>query len=117
MAQLKDLLAELAKIEGVLAALVVARDGLVIEGMAAEDVDVEAVGAIVSSHMATAESTGGELAKGKPRALLIEYDQGLIAVGPAGPDALLVVVGNGKCNLGRLRLEMKRNSDLASGLV
>jgi len=40
-----------------------------------------------------------------------------VAVGPAGPDALLVVVGNARCNLGRIRLEMKRNSQLAAALV
>jgi len=117
VSQIKDVLAELAKVEGVLAVLVVGRDGFVIEGISTEDVDLEGVAAIVASNMAAAEAMGTEMVRGMIRGLLMEFEEGPVAVGPAGPDALLVVVGNARCNLGRIRLEMKRNSQLAAALV
>jgi hypothetical protein len=118
MSQLKDVLLDLAKVEGVLAALVVGRDGFVVEGMSSEEsVDLEAVGAIVASNIAAADSMGREMARGTLRSMLLEYDDGPVCVGPAGPDAVLVVVGGRNANLGRIRLEMRRNSQLAAALV
>ena len=118
MSQLKDVLVDLAKVEGVLAALVVGRDGFVVEGMTTEEsVDLEAVGAIVASNISAADSMGREMARGTLRNMLLEYDEGPVAVGPAGPDAVLVVVGSKQANLGRIRLEMRRNSQLAAALV
>ncbi len=118
MSQLKDVLTDLAKVEGVVAVLVVGRDGFVVEGMASEEsVDLEAVGAIVASNIAAADSMGREMVRGGIRNLLLEYDDGPVAIGPAGPDAMLVVVGGREANLGRIRLEMRRNSQLAAALV
>ncbi|MDR7544985.1 MAG: roadblock/LC7 domain-containing protein [Armatimonadota bacterium] len=118
MSQLKDVLMDLSKVEGVLAALVVARDGFVVEGLATdESVDLEAVGAIVASNIAASDSMGREMARGGMRNILIEFDEGPVAIGPAGPDAVLVVVGSRQANLGRIRLEMRRNSQLAAALV
>ncbi len=118
MSQLKDVLADFAKVEGVLAALVVSRDGFVVEGVTSEDsVDLEAVGAIVASNLAAADSMGREMVRGTIRNLLLEFDEGPVAIGPAGPDAMLVVVGTRQANLGRIRLEMRRNSQLAAALV
>ena len=82
-----------------------------------ESVDLEAVGAIVASNIAAADSMGREMARGTLRNMLLEYDEGPVAVGPAGPDAVLVVVGSKQANLGRIRLEMRRNSQLAAALV
>jgi predicted regulator of Ras-like GTPase activity (Roadblock/LC7/MglB family) len=118
MSQLKDVLMDLSKVEGVLAALVVGRDGFVVEGMTSEEgVDLEAVGAIVAGNIAASESMGREMSRGTLRSTLVEFDDGPIAIGPAGPDAVLVVVGNRQANLGRIRLEMRRNSQLAAALV
>lgn len=118
MSQLKDVLMDLVKVEGVIAALVVGRDGFVVEGLTTEEaVDLEALGAIVASNLAAADSMGREMGRGSLRSLLLEYDDGPVAVGPAGPDAVLVVAGGRQANLGRIRLEMRRNSQLAAALV
>jgi len=118
MSQLKDVISDLAKVEGVVAVLIVGRDGFVVEGMTSEEaIDLEAVGAIVASSMAAADSMGREMSRGAMRSMLLEYDDGPIAVGPAGPDAMMVVVGGKQANLGRIRLEMRRNSQLAAALV
>src|SRR3989304_2730055 len=85
MSQIKDVLAELAKVEGVLAVLVVGRDGFVIEGISTEDVDLEGVAAIVASNMAAAEAMGTEMVRGMIRGLLMEFEEGPVAVGPLPP--------------------------------
>lgn len=118
MSQLRDVLMDLSKVDGVLATLVVGRDGFVVEGMSGdENVDLEAVGAIVASNIQASDSMGREMTRGTMRNMLIEFDDGPVAIGPAGPDAVLVVVGNKQANLGRIRLEMRRNSQLAAALV
>ncbi len=118
MSQLRDVLVDLTKVEGVVAALVVGRDGFVVEGMTTEEtVDLEAVGAIVASNISAADSMGREMVRGPLRSMLLEFDDGPVAVGPAGADAILVVVGTKQANLGRIRLEMRRNGQLAAALV
>lgn len=118
MSQLKDVLMDLSRVDGVLAVFVVGRDGFVVEGLAAEEaVDLEAMGAIVASNVQASDSMGRELGRGSLRSLLLEFEDGPVSIGPAGPDALLVVVGNRQANLGRIRLEMRRNSQLAAALV
>src|SRR3972149_7314242 len=108
MSQIKDVLAELAKVEGVLAVLVVGRDGFVIEGISTEDVDLEGVAAIVASNMAAAEAMGTEMVRGMIRGLLMEFEEGPVAVGPAGPGALRGGVGTARPHPGRIPPGMER---------
>lgn len=105
---LRGILDGLMKLEGVSAALVVGRDGFVIESVSAEGIDADAVGAIAASGLGAAESMGGELHLGPLGSILIEYEMGPVAVSLAGPDAVLAVVGDQKANLGRLRIEMRK---------
>lgn len=118
MSQLKDVLADMTRVDGVVAAMIVGRDGFVVEGMTSEErVDLEALAAIVASNISAADSMGKEIGRGVLRTMLLEYDDGPVAVGPAGADAVMVVVGTRQANLGRVRLEMRRNSQLAAALV
>jgi len=105
---LRGILDGLLKVEGVTAALVIGRDGFIIESATAHPVDTDAVGAIAASSLTASESMGEELKLGTLGAILIEYALGPVAVTPAGPDAVLAVVGNQSVNLGRLRIEMRR---------
>lgn len=105
---LRGILEGLLRVEGVTAAMVVGRDGFVIESVSTQGAESDSVGAIAASALASAEAMGGELHAGQLGAILIEYDQGPVAVSPAGPDAVLAVVGNQSVNLGRLRIEMRK---------
>ncbi len=105
---LRGILDGLMKIEGVTAALVVGRDGFIIEAASEDGADLEAVGAIAAGSLSSAEAMGGELHMGPPTSLLIEYEGGPVAVSPAGADGVLAVVGKQHANLGRLRIEMRR---------
>lgn len=105
---LRGILDSLLKVEGVIAALVVGRDGFVIEAAAVNTLDTDSVGAIAASSLAASDAMGEALTLGALDAILIEYEQGPVALTPAGPDAVLAVVGDQSANLGRVRVEMRK---------
>jgi len=105
---LRGILDGLLKVEGVIAALVVGRDGFVIEAAVVNTLDTDSVGAIAASSLAASDAMGEALTLGALDAILIEYEQGPVALTPAGPDAVLAVVGDQSANLGRVRVEMRK---------
>jgi predicted regulator of Ras-like GTPase activity (Roadblock/LC7/MglB family) len=108
-ASLKDVLGDLTKKPGVIAAAVVSRDGFVIEGLTSEEeLDLDALGALTSSALIGWESIGADMSAGGPQMLLVEFESGPISVSPVAGDAVLVVMGNRLCNLGRMRIEASR---------
>ncbi len=105
---LRGILDSLLQVEGVMAALVVGRDGFVIESVSVNPIDTDSVAAIAASSLTAAEAMGGALQLGTMGSILIEYELGPVAVTPAGPDAVLAAVGNQGANLGRVRMEMRK---------
>jgi len=107
---LKGILDGLMKIDGITAAMVVGRDGFVIESATngGEGLESDTVGAIAASSFGSFGQMGGELRLGALDSILLEYEMGPVAVSPAGPDAVLAVVADRQANLGRLRIEMRR---------
>ena len=105
---LRGILDALLKVEGVTAAMVVGRDGFTIESVSANSFDTDSVAAIAASSLTAAEAMGETLQLGAMGTILIEYEQGPVAVTPAGPDAVLAVIGNQGANLGRVRIEMRK---------
>lgn len=108
MSDLRKVLGEFTQLDGVSAALVVGRDGFVIEGAATEDVDLETLGAVTASSLAASDALSVDLGRGRLFGLLLEYEAGPLVVAPVGSEAMLVIVGNGTANLGRIRLELKK---------
>lgn len=96
------------KSTGMSAVVVSGLDGLVIEAVAAEEMDADMIGASVASAFGDAEAMGGELNAGVPVSILAEFEDGLVAVASAGPEALLAVVGKRLANPGRVRLAARR---------
>ena len=105
---LRGILDGLLTVEGVVAALVVGRDGFVIEAAAVNTLDTDSVGAIAASSLAASDAMGEALTLGALDTILIEYEQGPVALTPAGPDAVLAVVGDQNANLGRVWVEMRK---------
>ena len=109
MAPLKNLLGELVKIEGVTTAVVVGRDGFVIDGASAHGaLDADAIGAVISTGIGSAEVMGGELKLGAMSQSMFEYNEGIIVMSLAGPEAILAVVADIKANLGNVRYQVKK---------
>ncbi|TMJ01807.1 MAG: dynein regulation protein LC7 [Bacillati bacterium ANGP1] len=105
---LRGILEALLKVEGVTAAMVVGRDGFAIEAVSSGSVETDSVAAIAASSVTAAEAMGETLKLGAMGTILLEYELGPVAVTPAGPDAVLAVVGNQSANLGRVRIEMRK---------
>lgn len=118
MAILKDLLADLAKVEGVNAAVVVGRDGFVIEGVSdTSSMDIEAVGAVISTGIGSAEMMGRELKVGAMTQALVEYKNGILVTSLLGRDAVLAVAADVTANLGNVRYQIKkRGQEIESSL-
>jgi predicted regulator of Ras-like GTPase activity (Roadblock/LC7/MglB family) len=118
MSNLKSLINDFVKVDGINAAVVVGRDGFVIEGISNDGkLDVEAVGAVISTGLGSSEMIGRELSVGTLTQSMIEYDGGVLVMGTLGKDSLLCLVCQPGANLGNVRLQMKKRSpELASAL-
>src|SRR5205085_11869056 len=83
MVDLKQTLSRFLSIPGVRLAVVVGRDGLMIEGLARDGKeDLEAVGAMMTTGLNTAEALGQEISRGNVAGGLNEYGYGLVSVEP-----------------------------------
>jgi predicted regulator of Ras-like GTPase activity (Roadblock/LC7/MglB family) len=111
MPSIKSLLSELVKVEGINAAVVVGRDGFVIEGMTGGGrLDIEAVGAVISTGIGSSEVMGQSLKVGEMTQAMIEYKDGVIVMGLLGKNAILAIVADSKANLGNVRYQLKQRS-------
>ena len=109
MADLRDLLSRLARVEGITAAVLVSRDGFVIEsaGIGA-DLDAEALGAVISSSISVIEDAGRELKAGDLNQAMLEYENGIVMISLVGSDAILAVKAGLRLNLGNIRYQVKK---------
>ena len=104
MVDLKQMLSRFLAIPGVRQAILVGRDGLLIEGMTREaKEDIEAVGAITTSSFSTAEALNKEINRGSLVGVLMEYEHGLVSIDPLGDFALVVTLSDNASNIGRVR--------------
>jgi predicted regulator of Ras-like GTPase activity (Roadblock/LC7/MglB family) len=117
MSSLKNVLSDLTQKGGVIAALVVSRDGFVIDGVKSDEVDLDALGALASSALLAWEPVGNELNIGAMEGVLVEFDSGPIASTFVNADAILVLMGTRLCNLGRIRIEMARAKEAVAACL
>ncbi len=108
---LNQILAEFLKLDGVFAAVVVGRDGIVIESAVSGKVDIDALGAMASTGMGTAEAMGNELGKGNLNQMMVELEKGPILLSPLARDELIAIVSDNSGNIGRIRYELKKNKE------
>src|SRR5712691_7082005 len=104
MVDLKQTLGRFLSIPGVRQAILVGRDGLLIEGLTRDGKDdMEAVGAIMTTGLSTAEALGQEISRGPVIGVLMEYENGLVSVDPLGDFALMVTLSDNASNIARVR--------------
>lgn len=109
MATMNELMHELVKISGVNTAVVVGRDGFVIDGVSnGAHLDTETVGAVISAGIGSSEVMGRELSVGIMNQGMMEYDGGLIMMSLAGSNAILAVVAEPNVNIGYVRLQIRK---------
>ena len=69
--------------------------------------DMEAVGAIMTSGLNTAEALGQEIARGGVIGTLMEYEHGLVSADPLGDFALVITLFDNAASIGRVRHMVK----------
>lgn len=100
----RELLSRLIEIPGVRAAVLVGREGLLIESVGrADDRTREALGALGASALSVTESLGAELGAGPTVATILEYEDALVSVDPLGEFATVVTLAENAASLGRIR--------------
>jgi predicted regulator of Ras-like GTPase activity (Roadblock/LC7/MglB family) len=108
MVDLKQMLSRFLTIPGVRLAVLVGRDGLLIEGLSRDSKeDMETVGAYMTTSLNTAEALGQEISRGNVVGALMEYEQGLVSVDPLGDFALVVTLFDNASSIGRVRHMVK----------
>lgn len=108
MVDLKQTLGRFLTIPGVRLAVLVGRDGLLIEGLTRDGKeDMEAVGAYMTTGLNTAEALGQEISRGNVVGALMEYEHGLVSIDPLGDFALLVTLFDNATSIARVRHMVK----------
>ena len=109
MSKLKNLLTDFVGVEGVKAAVVISRDGFVIEGETnGTGLDNDAVGAVVSVGIGSSSVMANELQVGEIAQTMFECAKGVVVVTCLGANALLALVSDASANVGNLRYQIKR---------
>ncbi|MBD3287185.1 dynein regulation protein LC7 [candidate division KSB1 bacterium] len=96
------LLNTLLDLEGVDAVTVVGRDGFVIENASNTDLDLDAVGAIVSTGFGASEVMAEEMNIGKITQTMVECDLGKIIMADCD-EAILAVITDSAAVIGKIR--------------
>ncbi len=118
MAILKSMLKDITDLEGINAAVVVNRDGFMIEGVIKTGtIDVEYVAAIISAGIGSSEQMASQLELGSLNITMVECEKGVVVVVLLGDDAVMAVVTDLKANLGNVRYQLKKRiSDIKGAL-
>jgi predicted regulator of Ras-like GTPase activity (Roadblock/LC7/MglB family) len=117
MPTIRDLVAAIRDRDGVQAAVVLGRDGLVIDGQATAGLDIENVAAHVPPVLLAAEELGSASPHGVMHTAVLEYDHGYAVVASLSPDAVLLVLAQPTANLAQLLYELRRNRANIASLV
>ena len=109
----KSVLSRLAAVPGVTLAVLVDREGFLIESAGDMVLEAEAAGALAGCLAEASESIGRELGQGALVGLMAEYEAGLILVNRAASGTMLATVLCDPAVLDRARHDVKKTlSDL-----
>src|ERR1035437_2441972 len=101
MPTIRDLVAAIRQREGVEAAVVLGRDGLLIDSQAIAGFDAEQVAAHVPSIIQFADEFGVAAARGTLQTAVLEHEHGLAVISALSSDAVLLVLGQPPATLDR----------------
>ncbi len=85
----------------------VGMDGIVLVSRMSAEVNADRVGAVAATMMGVTRRVSGELKIGFPKETIIDSDNGLFMVLPAGEQSLLAINLKKGANLGMVRLEAR----------
>ncbi len=117
MASIRDLVAAIRQREGVEAAVILGRDGLLIDGQAAPGFDPEDLAARIPPIIAAADDLGRAAGRGELLTAVLEHRDGLAVVSTLGSEAVLFVLLSPSANVPQLLFELRRNRGHIAALV
>ncbi len=117
MASIRDLVGVIRQREGVEAAVVLGRDGLLIDSQAVAGVDPEDLAARIPSIIGAADDLGTAASRGPLTTAVLEHRNGLAVVSVLSEDAILLVLVRPQANVGQLLFELRRNRENIASLV
>ena len=117
MPTIRDLVGALRQREGVEAAVVLGRDGLLIDGQSVPNLDAEDVAAHVPSIINAADEFGTAADRGPLTTAILEHPRGIAIVTVLSQEAVLLVLVQQTANIGQLLFELRRNREHIASLV
>lgn len=117
MASIRDLVAALRQREGVEAAIVLGRDGLLIDSQAVPGLDPEDLAARIPPIIGPADDFGNAAGRGEAVTVILEHRQGIVIVSVLSAEAVLMVLVQPSANIGQLLYELRRNREHIAALV
>ena len=117
MPTIRELVAAIRHRDGVEAAIVLGRDGLLIDGQAVPNLDAEGLAAHVPSMVTAADEFGAASQRGQLITGVFEHPKGLVVVSVLSAEAILLVLVQADANVGQLLFELRRNREHMAALV
>ena len=117
MPTIRDLVAAIRQRDGVDAAILVGRDGLLIDGQAVPNLDAEGLAAHIPSIVTAADEFGAISDRGPLVTGVFEHPKGLVVVSVLSAEAMLLVLVQPQANVGQLLFELRRNREHMAALV
>ena len=117
MPTIRELVGAIAQRDGVEAAIVLGRDGLLIDGHAGGGLDAERLAALVPAVSAAAEELSADAARGTLVTAVLEYERGLALICSLTAEALLLVLVHPTANVGSLLFELRRHRGSIAAIV
>jgi predicted regulator of Ras-like GTPase activity (Roadblock/LC7/MglB family) len=117
MPTIRELVGAIRQREGVEAAVILGRDGLLIDSQSVPNLDAEDVAAHIPSIISAAEEFGRAAGRGPLVTGLLEHARGLAIVSVLSQEAVLLVLVQPTANVGQLLFELRRNRDNIAALV
>jgi predicted regulator of Ras-like GTPase activity (Roadblock/LC7/MglB family) len=117
MPSIRDLVAAIRQREGVDAAIVLGRDGLLIDSQLGPGLDAEDVAARIPSIIGPAYDLGAVTGRGELLTAVLEHRDGIAVVSVLSSEAILLVLLNPRANIGQLLFELRRNREHIAALV
>lgn len=109
MPTIRDLVSTLRQFDGVQAAAVLGRDGLLIDSDANAGVDGEQIAAHVPSILQFADDLGGAAQIGVLRSAVLEHADATVVLATLSPEVVLLVQCTPSANLGALLYDLRRH--------
>jgi predicted regulator of Ras-like GTPase activity (Roadblock/LC7/MglB family) len=118
MPSIRELVAAIRQREGVDAAVVLGRDGQLIDSETGPGLDAGGIAARIPAVVVSADQLGAESSRGQLLTAVLEHRDGLALVAVLSAEATLLVLITPRANVGQLLFELRRNREhMAAALV